>query len=138
MKNRNLFILVVAILLFITFAASTSALILSGMREDSPEVSVVIDDSGSGRWTTFISGLEQAAKDNNIKLTTSDIKTIMKETAITDSYTNGTNASHFGNGKIDALAGINQKKYCLVTDIRYQILCSSAAVYLIYNTIGAT
>ncbi len=68
MKNRNLFILVVAILLFITFAASTSALILSGMREDSPEVSVVIDDSGSGRWTTFISGLEQAAKDNNIKL----------------------------------------------------------------------
>ena len=68
MKNRNLFILVVAILLFITFAASASALILSGMREDVPKVSVVIDDSGSGRWTTFISGLEQAAKDNNIKL----------------------------------------------------------------------
>ncbi len=39
-------------------------------------------------------------------LTTSDVKTIMKETAITDSYTNGTNASHFGNGKINALAGI--------------------------------
>lgn len=52
----------------------------------------------------------QVAKDNNIELTTSDIKTIMKETAITDSYTNGTNASHFGNGKIDALAGI---KYIL-------------------------
>ena len=68
MKNRNLFILVVAILLFITFAASASALILSGMREDSPEVSVVVDDSASGRWTSFISGMEQAAKDNNIKL----------------------------------------------------------------------
>ncbi|WP_022764069.1 substrate-binding domain-containing protein [Butyrivibrio sp. XPD2006] len=68
MKNRNLFILVVAILLFITFLASTSALILSGIREDSPEISVVIDDSGSGRWTSFISGLEQAAKDKNIKL----------------------------------------------------------------------
>ncbi len=39
-------------------------------------------------------------------LTTTDVKTIMKETAIHDSYTNGTNASHFGNGKIDALAGI--------------------------------
>ena len=48
----------------------------------------------------------QVAKDNNIELTTTDIKTIMKETAITDSYTNGTNAAHFGNGKIDALAGI--------------------------------
>lgn len=39
-------------------------------------------------------------------LTTSDVKTIMRETAITDSYTNGSNASHFGNGKINALAGI--------------------------------
>ena len=68
MKNRNLFILVVAILLLLAFVASTSALILSGIREDSPVVSVVIDDSGSGRWTSFISGLEQAAKDNNIKL----------------------------------------------------------------------
>ena len=52
----------------------------------------------------------QVAKDNGLELTTTDIKTIMKETAITDNYTNGTNASHFGNGKIDALAGI---KYIL-------------------------
>lgn len=52
----------------------------------------------------------QVAKENNLELTTSDIKTIMKESAITDSYTNGTNAAHFGNGKIDALAGI---KYIL-------------------------
>ena len=40
-------------------------------------------------------------------LTVNDVKTIMKETAIHDSYTDtGANASHFGNGKIDALAGI--------------------------------
>lgn len=39
-------------------------------------------------------------------LTVNDVKTIMAETAIHDNYTNGTNASHFGNGKIDALAGI--------------------------------
>lgn len=52
----------------------------------------------------------QVAKDNDVYLTTTDIKNIMKETAITDSYTNGTNATHFGNGKIDALAGI---KYIL-------------------------
>ena len=40
-------------------------------------------------------------------LTVNDVKTIMAETAIHDNYTDGgANASHFGNGKIDALAGI--------------------------------
>lgn len=51
----------------------------------------------------------QAALDENAahkNLTVNDVKTIMDATAITDSYTNGTNASHFGKGKIDALAGI--------------------------------
>ena len=65
---------------------------------------------GTSMATPCVAGIValwlQVAKENNIELTTSDIKTIMKETAITDSYTNGTNASHFGNGKIDALAGI--------------------------------
>ena len=69
MKNRNIFILVVAILLVIALMASTSALIMSGISEDRAMVSVVLDDSSDGRWTSFMSGLEQAAKDNNIKLT---------------------------------------------------------------------
>lgn len=49
----------------------------------------------------------QAAKEVGKTLTLSEVKTIMKETAIRDSWvTSGANASHFGNGKIDALAGI--------------------------------
>ena len=48
----------------------------------------------------------QAAKSVGKDLTVNDVKEIMKQTAIHDQYTNGTNASHFGNGKIDALAGI--------------------------------
>ncbi|MBQ6188376.1 MAG: S8 family serine peptidase [Prevotella sp.] len=53
----------------------------------------------------------QAAQEIGKDLTTSDVKEVMKETAINDSYTTtGANASHFGNGKIDALAGI---KYIL-------------------------
>ena len=53
----------------------------------------------------------QAAQEVGKDLTVNDIKEIMKETAINDSYTTtGANASHFGNGKIDALAGI---KYIL-------------------------
>nr|MCR5314142.1 S8 family serine peptidase [Bacteroidaceae bacterium] len=49
----------------------------------------------------------QAAKETNQSLSTSDVKNIMKNTAITDNYTKyGANASHFGNGKINALGGI--------------------------------
>ena len=49
----------------------------------------------------------QAAKEVDKQLTVNDVKTIMKETAIKDEFTtNGVNASHFGKGKIDALAGI--------------------------------
>ena len=49
----------------------------------------------------------QAAKEKGLELTTSDVKEIMAKTAIRDDYvTNGWNASHFGNGKINALAGL--------------------------------
>ncbi len=52
----------------------------------------------------------QAAKEVGKNMTVNDIKEVMRQTAIKDSYTSGTNASHFGQGKIDALAGI---KYIL-------------------------
>ena len=53
----------------------------------------------------------QAAKEVGKEMTVNDIKEVMRETAIKDYYTtSGPNASHFGNGKIDALAGI---KYIL-------------------------
>lgn len=49
----------------------------------------------------------QACQEMGIAATTSYIKEVMAETAIHDQYTDGgANASHFGNGKIDALAGI--------------------------------
>ncbi len=55
----------------------------------------------------------QASMSDNAKseyknsLTVSKVKQIMAQTAIHDSYTDtGANADHFGNGKIDALAGI--------------------------------
>ena len=55
----------------------------------------------------------QASLDANAQckdLTVNDVKEIMRLTAINDEFTTGSNASHFGNGKIDALAGI---KYIL-------------------------
>ena len=68
MSNRNMFILILSVILVITLGASTSALIMSGTRDDQVKISVVVDDSGSGRWASFMSGLEQAAKDNGVKL----------------------------------------------------------------------
>ena len=49
----------------------------------------------------------QACKEADVQITNSYIKEVMQETAIRDSWvTTGPNATHFGNGKIDALAGI--------------------------------
>ncbi len=49
----------------------------------------------------------QAANEVDKQLTNDDVKEIMKATAIQDSYTtSGPNASHFGQGKINALAGV--------------------------------
>ncbi|MBR1669674.1 MAG: substrate-binding domain-containing protein [Butyrivibrio sp.] len=69
MKGRNLFIMIVSALLIVMLTASTSALILSGIAENPTRVCVVVEDSGSGRWTSFTAGLEQAAKDMGVKLT---------------------------------------------------------------------
>ncbi len=49
----------------------------------------------------------QAAVESGQTLTVNDVKNVMEQTAINDTYTTtGSNASHFGKGKIDALAGI--------------------------------
>lgn len=46
----------------------------------------------------------QQARENGIDLTVSDVKNIMRGTAIHDDYTTtGDNATHFGHGKINAL-----------------------------------
>ncbi len=67
-SNRNVFILFMSALLVIILMASTSALIMSGMSDDPVMISVIVDDSSSGRWASFQAGLEQAAKDRGVKL----------------------------------------------------------------------
>ena len=67
--------------------------------------------SGTSMATPMVAGIValwmQAAAECGKKLTLDEVKTIIKETAIRDEWaTIGPNASHFGNGKIDALAGI--------------------------------
>ncbi len=68
MKNKNLFIIAIAALLTFMFIVSAMALVMSGIAEDPVQVSVIVDDSSSVRWTSFISGVEQAAKDTGIKV----------------------------------------------------------------------
>lgn len=67
--------------------------------------------SGTSMATPAAAGIValwmEAAQEVGKSMTTSDIKEVMKQTAIRDSWvTSGTHASHFGNGKINALAGI--------------------------------
>ena len=70
----------------------------------------------------------QAATECGKQLTLSEVKTIMAETAIRDSWvTSGPNASHFGNGKIDALAGI---RYILEHYGRPNIVANPAVVHM--------
>jgi subtilisin family serine protease len=71
--------------------------------------------SGTSMCTPMVAGIValwmQAATECGKQLSLSEVKQIMKETAIRDEWvTSGPNATHFGNGKIDALAGI---KYIL-------------------------
>lgn len=67
--------------------------------------------SGTSMSTPVAAGIValwmQAAKEKGIQLSTSQVKNIMKETAIHDNFTDGVNKKRFGNGKIDALAGID-------------------------------
>ena len=67
--------------------------------------------SGTSMCTPAVAGIValwmQAATECGKTLTLSEVKDIMRETAIRDAWvTEGANSTHFGNGKIDALAGI--------------------------------
>lgn len=67
---------------------------------------------GTSMSTPVVAGIValwmQAAYEAGIDLTVNDVKEIMKQTAIKDAFTTtGPKATHFGNGKIDALAGIH-------------------------------
>ncbi|MBO4753468.1 MAG: S8 family serine peptidase [Bacteroidales bacterium] len=82
----------------------------------------------------------QAAKESGQSLTNSDIKNIMKQTAIKDSYTTtGANASHFGNGKINALAGLQQILGSTPgTVVTTPVITASASSLAFSGTVGQT
>ena len=86
----------------------------------------------------------QAASKQSKTLTVNQVKEIMRTSAINDEYTTtGANASHFGQGKIDALAGIyaikgglslaennyNQKNIDAANDKTYNVTLTGRTLY---------
>ena len=64
--------------------------------------------SGTSMATPCVAGITALWLQADPTLTPEQVKEIMASTAIKDTYVTGTYASHFGNGKIDALAGIEE------------------------------
>ncbi len=64
--------------------------------------------SGTSMATPCAGGIVALWLQVDPTLTIDQVKDLMQQTAITDSYVTGTNAKQFGNGKIDALAGIEE------------------------------
>ena len=85
----------------------------------------------------------QQARAHNIDLTVSDVKNIMRSTAIHDTYTTtGANASHFGNGKINALgfvvpswqgSGTADDPYLITTTAEMDRLASNVNIGIDYS-----
>jgi hypothetical protein len=69
--------------------------------------------SGTSMATPCAAGITALWLQVKPTLTPADVKEVMQETAIKDSYVTGTYANMFGQGKIDALAGV---KYILEND----------------------
>lgn len=64
--------------------------------------------SGTSMAAPTVAGIIALWLQANPNLSVADVKSILAETAIKDSFTLGANSAHFGaNGKIDALAGMN-------------------------------
>jgi len=83
-------------------------------RSSDPLVNNTTNPYGTAQGTSMATPMAagivalwfQAAQQIGKDLTLSEVKNIMAQTAIHDQWTSGANGSHFGNGKINALAGI--------------------------------
>ena len=72
----------------------------------------------------------QVASENGLQMTPDDIKRVMKETAIQDDWTTtGSHADRFGNGKIDALAGVEY-----ILNLADAVLIQPSSSELTYHT----
>lgn len=83
--------------------------------------------SGTSMAAPCVAGITALWLQAKPNLSPNEAKEAMAETAIKDTYVNGTYASHFGNGKIDALAGI---QYILANDDNPRISATPQSVTL--------
>ncbi len=66
--NRNTTFFWVVIILISIIIISVYSMVKTSQEEDAYNVSVVVSDSGNDKWTAFKKGLEDGAKDRNVRL----------------------------------------------------------------------
>ena len=81
---------------------SSSPYLIHGYDSSNP----LAANSGTSMASPCAGGIVALWLQVDPTLTLEDVKNVMQVTAIRDNYTSGTNAAQFGNGKIDALTGI--------------------------------
>ncbi|WP_044914269.1 substrate-binding domain-containing protein [Butyrivibrio sp. WCE2006] len=95
-KNRHLFFIGVTILLVLGIIVSAYSLVGGSSEDDVYNISVVVENSQSEKWTSFIAGAESAAADYNAIIdlvTTSEFENGDDEfSVIDDQIINGANA----------------------------------------------
>ena len=124
MKNKNVFIFMVSVILIFILITSTSALIMSGISEEPVNICVVVDDSSSQRWASFTAGLEQGAKDMNVKLniipTTKNIPMSQEHVLVNEAILNGADGvilqSTTSKGTESMISDISGKAVLVIVD----------------------
>ena len=68
MKRENLYFGIIIMILVCVIALEAYNSLNNNKEENEYLVTVIVDDSSSDRWTSFREGIEQGAKDYNIRL----------------------------------------------------------------------
>ena len=112
-KNNRIIFLIIVLFLIAIMVLSGLLMLWDGSNEKKDNICVILNDSSSSRWTPFITGVNQAAKDYGVHVdiaTTGNFHSISEEKRAIDSNTaagaNGIIVDPVGNITTDFVSEI--------------------------------